>query len=223
MSIVYVPTSARYLIIFFLFEFNQTIGEFVHENVNNDTIEQHHIADVLSDISDVKVSAEQTSTADATRYISMTSYIILLTIVTFLAVAIPLSLPFLFPIGLIITGNSWYFSCLALAFLSAFVVDYHFTTAYDFKQPNLSLPLRNKIINNIVVLSSLLSGMLFCVMTIVVFLSYDKMRLANVGDFAYGTPTPLVTLLIEIAVMSLMLPLAICSNEITDAIEDAIR
>lgn len=222
MAITYVPTSARYLIIFLL-ECNRAIGEFVHENTSNDALEQHHIADVLSDISDVNVSAEQSSVADDTRYIRMTSYIILLTLTTFLAVAIPLSLPFLFPIGFVITGNSWYFSCLALAFLSAFVVDYHFTTAYDFNHPDLSLPLHSKIVNNIVILSSLLSGMLFCVMTIVVFLSYDEMRLANVGEFSYGTPTSLLTLLIEIALMSLMLPLAICSNEITDALEDAVR
>ena len=144
----------------------------------------------------------------------------MLTLTTFLAVAIPLSLPSLFPIGLIITGNSWYFLCLALAFVSAFIVDWHFTSSYDFNQPDLSLPLRSKNVNNVVVMSSILSGMLFCVMTIVVFLSYDEIRLANVGEFAYGTPTPLLTLLIEIAIMSLMLPLAICSNEITDALED---
>lgn len=153
----------------------------------------------------------------------MTSYIIMLTLTTFLSVAIPLSLPSLFPSGFIITGNSWYFLCLALAFVSAFIVDWHFTSSYDFNQPDLSLPLRSKNVNNVVVMSSILSGMLFCVMTIVVFLSYDEIRLANVGEFAYGTPTPLLTLLIEIAIMSLMLPLAICSNEITDALEDVTR
>lgn len=195
----------------------------MHENVNNDTIEQQNIADVLSDISDINVSAEQSSVADDTRYVSMTSYIIMLTLTTFLAVAIPLSLPSLLPVGFIITNDSWYFSCLALAFVSAFIVDWHFTSSYDFNQPDLSLPLRSKIVNNVVVMSSILSGMLFCVMTIVVFLSYDEIRLANVGEFAYGTPTPLLTLLIEIAIMSLMLPLAICSNEITDALEDGTR
>ena len=196
------------------------IGDFVHENIGNDAMEQQHIADALSDIVDVSTIANQSSTADETKYVNMITYIILLTLTTFLAVAIPLSLPFLFPIGIIITGNSWYFSCLTLAFLSAFVVDWHFTSSYDFNRPDLSLPLRSKIVNNVVVMSSILSGMLFCVMTIVVFLSYDEIRLANVGEFAYGTPTPLLTLLIEITIMSLMLPLAICSNEITDALED---
>lgn len=147
----------------------------------------------------------------------------MLTLTTFLSVAVPLSLPSLFHVGFIITGNSWYFLCLALAFVSAFFSDWHFTENYDFNQPDLSLPKNSKIIGNIVILSSVLSGMMFCIMTIVVFLSYDEMRLANVSTFSYGNPMPLIVLLIEIAVMSLMLPLAICSNEIADALESESR
>ena len=192
------------------------------ESVRDETINQY-VTDVLFDETNVAVDTGQIVSADNTKYVSMTSYIIMLTLTTFLSVAIPLSLPSLFPGGFIITGNSWYFSCLALAFVSAFLSDWHFTENYDFNQPDLSLPKNSKIINNIVILSSVLSGMLFCIMTIVVFLSYDEIRLANVGEFAYGTPTPLLTLLIEIAVMSLMLPLAICSNDITDALEDVTK
>ena len=190
------------------------MSESVRDEINQ------YIIDALSDETNVAVDTGQIVSADNTKYVSMTSYIIMLTLTSFLSVAIPLSLASLFPSGLIITGNSWYVLCVALAFVSAFIVDWHFTSSYDFNQPDLSLPLRSKNVNNVVVMSSILSGMLFCVMTIVVFLSYDEIRLANVGEFAYGTPTPLLTLLIEIAIMSLMLPLAICSNEITDALED---
>ena len=193
------------------------------ESVRDEAINKY-VTDALSDETNVAVDTGQIVSADNTKYVSMTSYIIMLTLTTFLSVAIPLSLPSLFPGGfIIITGNSWYFLCLALAFVSAFIVDLHFTSSYDFNQPDLSLPKNSKIINNIVILSSVLSGMLFCIMTIVVFLSYDEIRLANVGEFAYGTQIPLLTLLIEIAVMSLMLPLAICLNEITDALEDVTK